>query len=108
MDNSIHDHIAGLAAEAEETEPTTDPRTPLPEGTRVTRGHQRSKTLQIRLNGDEYEQLELIAKGRDLPVSTAARSLILAALATTDDVGSTINRIELELDSLRRAVTSRG
>ena len=103
--STIKERIAAEAAATEEAEIMVDDHAPLPEGTVVTRGHGRSKVLQVRLNGDELEQLELLAKGRELPVSTLARSLILAALAPTDDAGAALTRIETDVAALRRAMT---
>ncbi|MGV0816012.1 hypothetical protein ABQF34_29015 [Mycolicibacterium boenickei] len=50
---------------------------PITEATTVTRGHGRSKTLQIRLNPEELEELERVAATRGLPTSTVAREAIL-------------------------------
>jgi len=47
---------------------------------RVTRGHSRSRVLQIRLNSDELERLENLAEERGLPTSTVARALLLQSL----------------------------
>jgi hypothetical protein len=47
----------------------------------------------------------MLAKARDLPVSTVARSLILTALAPTTDTGATITRIEQELAALKQAMS---
>ena len=85
MDKSIKRLLDAEGAASEEAEVMSDQHTELPDHVRVTRGHGRSRTLQIRLNGDEYHALELLAKGRDLPVSTLARSLILIALAPYGD-----------------------
>lgn len=101
----IRDLISAEAEAAEEDEFAPDDHSPLPAGTRVTRGHNRSKVLQVRLNGDELEHLEMLAKARDLPVSTVARSLILTALAPTTDTGATITRIEQELAALKQAMS---
>ena len=60
----------GEAAEANADAPITN-------ATTVTRGHGRSKTLQIRLNPEELEELERIADDRGLPTSTVAREAIL-------------------------------
>lgn len=92
------------AFESELAEVNTDPTTPLPEHVRVTRGHNRSRVLQVRLNADEMEMLELFAKTRGVPVSTVARSLILASLAPSGDAAAAFNRIDSELESLRRRV----
>ena len=102
--SNISDLIAAEAEAAEQAEAMTDDHAPLPAGTTVTRGHNRSRTLQIRLNGDELEQLEMLAKGQELPVSTVARSLLLGALTPADNPGATINRIEVELAMLKRSV----
>jgi hypothetical protein len=104
MAHDVKDFLDRLGEESEQAEQNADPGAPLPEGTRVTRGHNRSRTLQVRLNEDEYEQLELLAKGRELPVSTVARSLLLAALGPSDDAGATLTRIEYDIAQLRRQV----
>lgn len=77
----------------------------LPEGTVVTRGHGRSKTLQVRLNEDEYEALEHLAKVRELPVSTVARTLLLSHLRTDRDQGRLFDEIEVLLQTARRWVS---
>lgn len=66
------------AAEAER------PDTPLPAHVKVTRGHSRSKVLQIRLNADELAELERVASTRGLPPSTVAREAILRSLFPDD------------------------
>ena len=100
----IKDMITQEAEAAELAETLEEGHTPLPEGTKVTRGHGRSKTLQIRLNGDEYDELEMLAKSRDLPVSTVARTLLLSALAPTDDVHGVLDRLEVDLAIFRRHI----
>lgn len=47
---------------------------------KVTRGHDRTRVLQIRLNEDEYAKLERLAKDQSVPVSTLARSYLLREL----------------------------
>lgn len=69
------DLAALLAEEAEAAE--LNPDAPITEATTVTRGHGRSKTLQIRLNPEELEELERVAASRGLPTSTVAREAIL-------------------------------
>jgi uncharacterized protein DUF2188 len=100
----LKDLLDAEGATSEEAEVMSDQFGELPDHVRVTRGHGRSRTLQVRLNGDEFHALELLAKGRDLPVSTLARSLILTALAPSSDAGATLTRIEQELLSLRQAL----
>lgn len=74
------DLIAEEARAAEEAEAHTSADDPLPAGTKVTRGHSRTRTLQIRLNEDELEQLESRAAREEIPVSTMVRSMILKSL----------------------------
>jgi hypothetical protein len=64
-----------LAEEAETVE--ANPEAPMTDVTTVTRGHGRSRTLQIRLNPEELEELERVAASRGLPTSTVAREAIL-------------------------------
>jgi hypothetical protein len=90
--------------EYEREKDTPDDGLPLPAHVKVTRGHDRSRTLQMRLTADEYEALESLATSRGLPVSTVARSLLLPTLAPVTDAGAAITRIENELEALRRSV----
>jgi uncharacterized protein YbaP (TraB family) len=69
------DLAAVLAEEAEAIDANRD--APITDETTVTRGHGRSKTLQVRLNPDELEELERVAASRGLPTSTVAREAIL-------------------------------
>jgi hypothetical protein len=69
------DLAALLAEEGEAAE--ANPDAPITEATTFTRGHGRSKTLQIRLNPEELEELERTAASRGLPTSTVAREAIL-------------------------------
>ena len=69
------DLAALLAEEAEAIDANRD--APITDATTVTRGHGRSKTLQIRLNPEEIEELERVAASRGLPTSTVAREAIL-------------------------------
>lgn len=68
-----------LAEESDTIEADRD--APLGPDTRVTRGHSRTRTLQVRLNDEEYALLSRAAQQRHLPESTLARSLLLDALA---------------------------
>ena len=69
------DLTALLAEEADAIDANRDAA--ITEATTVSRGHGRSKTLQIRLNPEELEELERVAAGRGLPTSTVAREAIL-------------------------------
>ena len=104
MKDTIRDLVDSEATEAEDAERTSTRPTELPVGVVVTRGHNRSRTLQVRLNEDELEQLQMIAKDRDLPVSTVARAIILSALAPSNDAGAALSRMEADLAALRRLV----
>lgn len=99
---NIKDLIAQEAEAAEVAETLDDDHSPLPARTKVARGHGRSRTLQIRLNGDEFEELEMIAKAKDLPVSTVARGLLLASLAPGDDLQGALDRLENDVAAVRR------
>lgn len=68
------DLTALLDEEAEAIEADRD--APITNST-VSRGNGRSKTLQIRLNPEELDELERIAADRGLPTSTIAREAIL-------------------------------
>jgi hypothetical protein len=57
---------------------------PIPSDAKVTRGHNRSRTLQVRLNDDEYAALEAAAEEANLPMSTLVRSLVLRVLESRD------------------------
>lgn len=66
----------GNAIEADADAPITD-------ATKVTRGHPKTRTLQVRLSPEEYEGLEKIADERGLPVSTVAREQLQKLLRAT-------------------------
>jgi hypothetical protein len=71
---------AALAEAAEDAETAETNDGPLPAHVKVTRGHGRSKVLQIRLNDDELTELERVAATRGPPPSTVAREAILRHL----------------------------
>lgn len=52
----------------------------LPSEVKVTRGHDRSKVLQIRLNEDEHRVVTKLAAERGVPTSTFVRALILRTI----------------------------
>lgn len=90
----------GLAAE-------NNKDAPLRPDTRVSRGHGRSKTLQVRLNNDEFTALEELAATRGLPVSTLVRSLLLPLLTSEqEEPVEVIDRMRRELDLLARHLGS--
>lgn len=71
----ISDLVEAAVADAEADTTTAD--APLPASVKVTRGHDRSKTLQVRLNEDEYRLLAKLAEEELLPLSTFARRILL-------------------------------
>lgn len=88
----------GAAAERAEAEQDSPKRADV----RVTRGHDRAKTLQIRLNEDELAELVALAEDRGLPVSTVARQLLLQSLAPTEDLKSALDKLERDISAVRR------
>ena len=92
----------GSAAEAAEADQESSARTDV----RVSRGHDRAKTLQIRLNEDELGELVALAQDRGLPVSTVARQLLLQSLAPGDDLKSALDRLERDISAIRRKALS--
>lgn len=68
----------------------------------MTRGHDRARTLQIRLNEDELAALVAVAEDRGLPVSTGARQLLLQFLAPADDLKSALDKLERDISAARR------
>ena len=78
--SKVKDLIQEEIEASEAAEFNSDPNAPLPEGTKVTRGHGRSKVLQVRLNEDELELLEKHAREQMIPVSTMARAMLIKSL----------------------------
>jgi hypothetical protein len=68
-----------------------NPDAPLTSETKVTRGHDRVRKLQIRLNEDEYRQVEEAAEVRGIPISTMARAMLLDALDARQIAGENRN-----------------
>lgn len=77
--SKIGDLIAAEVAAAEQA--SADPATPLPAHVRVTRGHDRTRVLQVRLSEEEYSALEQRADAHHVPASTLARDVLLRNLA---------------------------
>jgi hypothetical protein len=78
--SKIDDLIAAEAAAAENAPDTPD--APLPAHVRVTRGHNRSQVLQVRLNENEYRLIQKLADDNMLPVSTFARILLMQTVGS--------------------------
>jgi predicted DNA binding CopG/RHH family protein len=79
MTKDIAQVLAAESQAAEEADERGEQLRDLSE-VRVSRGHSRSRVLQIRLNSDELERLESVAEERGLPTSTVARALLLQSL----------------------------
>ena len=98
-----------IADEAQHAEDAEESGVVLRELTKVkvTRGHSRTRTLQVRLNDDELAQLDAIAAGRGLPTSTVARSILLAAIRPAGDISAALAQLERDIATLRgRLATS--
>lgn len=103
---NIDDLLAAEAKAVEGAEVTSDPDAPLPDHVKVTRGHPRTKNLQVRFREDEFDELAGYAEQRGLPVSTVVRSLVLQAIAPADDLKSALDKMETDLAAVRRKVLS--
>lgn len=92
-----------IAAEAAASEQNKD--APIRPGTKVTRGHGRSRTLQVRLNEEELQALTDLAERIGVPASTLARDLLLPHLSEdADSPRSVLARIRADLDALAATV----
>ena len=100
----IDELLAAEAVTAEEAEADQD--SAVFADVRITRGHSRSRTLQVRLNEHELDELAALADQRGLPVSTVARILLLQALSPADDLKATFDRVERDLSAIRRKTLS--
>ena len=96
----IADVLAAEALAVEAAESSTSTVRPLSQ-VKVTRGHSRARTLQVRLNDDELADLEALASQRGLPPSTVARSILMAALRPAGDFAAALDRIEADVHALR-------
>lgn len=102
--SELKDLIDAEAAAAEAAEADQD--SPVRSDVQVTRGHDRAKTLQIRLNEEELGELAALAEDRGLPVSTVARQLLLQSIAPVGDLKSALDRLERDISAVRRKVLS--
>lgn len=106
MSRKIEDLLAAEAKAAEEAEATSQPGVSLPSHVKVTRGHPRARNLQVRFRDDEFDELTAYAEQRGLPVSTVVRSLVLQAIASTDDLKTALDKLETDLAAVRRKALS--
>jgi len=96
-----------IDALANESEATLDiALSKLPPDVKVERGHNRTRTLQVRMNDDEFADLEALALERGLPPSTVARSILVAALRPVGDFAAALDRIERDVQALRGRLVS--
>jgi len=96
---STAEMIARIAEESDANENVAIPD-PLPDHVLEYRGN-RVNTLQIRLNDAELEALATLAKQRDLPPSTVARGLLVAAMRPKQNIAQALERIENDVQTLR-------
>ncbi len=92
-----------IAGEAEAAE--LNPDAAIRPGSKVTRGHNRVKTLQVRMNDDEFAALTAVAERLGVPASTLARDLLLRELASpSESPQAVIARMRADLDALASSV----
>jgi hypothetical protein len=106
MSSEIAALLAAEAKAAEEAEATADPTALLPSHVKVTRGHPRTKNLQVRFRDDEFDELAAYAEQRGLPISTVVRMLVLQAITPGDDLKAALDRLESDLAAVRRKALS--
>lgn len=104
--DKIDDILDAEAAAGEVAESANDPNAEIPAGATISRGHPRTKNLQVRLREDEFDELAAYAAQQGLPVSTVVRLLVLKAIAPVDDLKSTLDRLETDLATVRRQALS--
>ena len=74
-------------------------------GSKVTRGHNRVRTLQVRLNDNEFAALTTVAERLGVPASTLARDLLLRELSSlSESPQAVIARMRADLDALASSV----
>lgn len=92
----------GINAQSSTEITRSDPNAPLPAYVRVTRGHPRTRNLQVRFREDEFEGLTAYALARGLPVSTVVRLLVMQAIAPPDDLKAALDKLETDLAAVKR------
>ncbi|MDR2722978.1 MAG: hypothetical protein LBB54_04560 [Cellulomonadaceae bacterium] len=103
---TIADIIAKEAATVEEAEAAGVMYRDLSEVT-ITRGSARTRTLQVRMNDDEYAALEALANKQHIPASTAARDILREATRQPQATPTeAIERIESALKTLRGSLAA--
>lgn len=103
---TIEEQIKALQVESEATRDEPFPTDA--EGTRP--GRARSVVQSVRLHGDDFAEIERLAREADVPVGALIRGWVLAGLAVERDatlVGA-VNRLAADVDQVRRLATKRG
>lgn len=92
-----------IAAEADASEQNPDAE--IRPDSKITRGHNRTRTLQVRLHEDEFASLASVAERLGVPASTLARDLLLRDLASPGASPlAVIARMRADLDALASSV----
>jgi len=89
---------------AEKAELTSDPKSPLPSGIKVTRGHPRARNVQVRFSHEEFDRVTNYAASQDLPVSTVIRLIVLKAIEPSDELTSRLARMETDIAQIKRTI----
>jgi len=97
-----------IEMETENSEMTRNDPMPaiLPAHVTVTRGGRRNHTLQIRIDDGELDALNRLAKEKNMPPSTLARSILLSAIAPKRPIAEVLNQIESDVQALRGHLVS--
>lgn len=106
MSKKIEELLTAEGEAAEDAEAASEIDEALPDHVKVTRGHPRSRNLQVRFRDDEFAELSAYAEHRGLPVSTVVRALVLQAIAPPDDLKSALDKLENDLAAIRRKALS--
>lgn len=92
-----------IAAEALAAEANRD--APVKPGSVISRGHGRTRTLQVRLNEEELNAVNELAAKRGLPASTLARDLLMNQVTAHEATPQAmIARLRSDLEALASTV----
>jgi hypothetical protein len=69
-----------VRADARALEVDADATGPYPSGTQITRPNRPSRMFNVRLTDEQFDELQRVARGHHLPMSTMARSWLLERL----------------------------
>ena len=97
-------NIKELVEQERETS-EANPDAPLTSDSAVSRGHPRSRTLQVRLNPKEYERIIEEADRRQMPASTYARTVLLASVSSqAAEFSAAVERLREDADVLEASM----